>query len=214
VTTSTEDLIDGFADRLVPLPPRMLERRLAMAVVAGATVVFALVVGLVGLRSDLSIATGQTDFWVKLIYAASIALIAFAGARRLARPEVSGIKLIHFAAPIGILLLLASYEYSTAPADQQAALILGASWRECPILILSLSLPLLAILLRLFSGFAPSRPRLTGAVIGLGAGATTAMLYSLHCPESAMTFLLIWYTAGIALVAALGALIGPRILRW
>lgn len=214
MTTSTENLIEGLADRLVPVRPRLLEQRLALAMLGGTIVVFALIVGVVGLRSDLSTATADADFWVKLAYAASIALIALAGARHLARPEVSGIKLLHFAVPVVILLLLAIFEYATAPSEQRSALIFGVSWRECPLFIVSLALPLLAVLLRLFAGFAPNRSRLTGGVIGLAAGATTAMLYSLHCPETAMTFLLIWYSAGIALVAALGALIGPRIFRW
>lgn len=214
MTTPTENLIEGLADRLVPLPPRSLERRLAMAVLGGAIAVLALVVGVVGLRPDLSTATADGDFWVKLIYTACLALLALAGARRLARPEVSGIKLIHFAVPVGILLLVAVFEFAAAPAEQRSALIFGISWRECPLLIASLSLPMLAILFRVFAGFAPNRPGLTGAVIGLATGATTAMLYSLHCPETSMTFLLIWYSAGIAIVVALGALIGARVLRW
>jgi hypothetical protein len=55
---------------------------------------------------------------------------------------------------------------------------------------------------------------LTGAIIGVAAGATAASFYSLHCPEMAMTFLLLWYTAGIAIIAAIGAIVGPRCLRW
>ncbi len=214
MTTSTENLIDGLADRLVPLPAKLLERRFALAVAGGAIVVLALVIGVVGLRPDLARATADGDFWVKLVYTGGIALVAMAGARRLARPEVSGINLAYFAVPIGALALLAVVELSAAPVDQRNALIFGISWRECPVLIAGLSLPLLAILLRLFAGFAPQRPRLTGAVIGLAAGATTAMLYSLHCPETAMTFLLLWYSAGIAIIAAIGAIVGPRVLRW
>jgi hypothetical protein len=212
--TSTDDLIEGLADRLVPLPAKLLERRFALAMAGGAIVVLALVIGVVGLRPDLARATADGDFWVKLAYTGGIALVALAGARRLARPEVSGINLAYFAVPVGALALLAMFELSAAPLDQRNALIFGISWRECPVLIAGLSLPLLAILMRLFAGFAPQRPRLTGAVVGLAAGATTAMLYSLHCPETAMTFLLLWYSAGIAIIAAIGAIVGPRVLRW
>jgi hypothetical protein len=214
VTTSTEDLIDGLADRLVPIPAKLLERRLALAFIGGAIVVLALVVGLVGLRADLSSAVADRDFWVKLAYTGSIALVAFAGARRLARPDVTGTNLAIYAVPIGALVLLAIIELTSAPIDQRNTLIFGDTWRECPVLIATLALPLLAILLRVFAGFAPQRPRLTGAIIGLAAGATTATLYSLHCPETAMTFLLLWYSAGIAIIATIGAIIGPRVLRW
>jgi hypothetical protein len=214
VTTSTENLIDGLADKLVPMPAKRLERRIAFAMAGGAVVVLSLVIGLVGLRPDLAIATSDADFWVKLIYTGGIAAVALAGARRLARPEVSGINLAYFAVPVGALALLALFELSAAPVNQRNAFIFGNTWRECPVLITALGLPLLAILLRLFAGFAPRRPRLTGAVVGLAAGATTAMLYSLHCPETAMTFLLLWYSAGIAIIAAIGAIVGPRVLRW
>jgi hypothetical protein len=214
MTSSTENLIDGLADRLVPVPAKLLERRLAVAVIGGATLGLSLIVGLLGLRPDLRLATANSDFWCKLGYTASLALVALAGARRLARPEVSGINLARFAVPISVLALLALFELGSAPANERNTLIFGATWRECPVLIAALSLPLLAVLFRLFSGFAPHRPRLTGAVIGVAAGATTATLYALHCPESAMTFLLLWYSAGIMIVAAIGAIIGPRVLRW
>ena len=214
MTTSTEDLIDGLADQLVPLRAKQLEQRFAFAVFGGAVIVLALVIGVVGLRPDLSSATAAGDFWAKLAYTGFIAMAALAGARRLARPEMSGINPAYFAVPVGALALVAIFELSEALPDQRNALIFGISWRECPLLITALALPLLAILLRLFSGFAPQRPRLTGGVIGIAAGATTAMLYSLHCPETAMTFLLLWYSAGIAIVAAIGAIVGPHVLRW
>ncbi|MFM8989141.1 MAG: NrsF family protein [Alphaproteobacteria bacterium] len=41
-----------------------------------------------------------------------------------------------------------------------------------------------------------------------------AIGYALHCPEAALAFVATWYTAGIALAGALGAALGPRVLRW
>jgi hypothetical protein len=46
------------------------------------------------------------------------------------------------------------------------------------------------------------------------AGAIGAIGYSLHCPEAAIAFVAIWYTAGIVLAGALGAALGPLVLRW
>jgi hypothetical protein len=214
VTNSTESLIEGLADGLVPVPEKLLERRLGLAVAGGAVVVLALVIGVIGLRPDLVVATSDTRFWTKLFYTGAIALTALAAALRLARPETTGVKATYFAAPVGILVLMAMFELSAAAPDQRSALVFGDTWRECPLIIAGLSLPLLAILLRLFAGFAPQRPRLTGAIIGVVSGATAATLYSLHCPEMAMTFLLLWYSAGIAIIAAIGAMVGPRFLRW
>jgi hypothetical protein len=214
VNKSTEALIDGLTDRLLPVSANHLQQRLGLGLAAGAMIMLTLVIGAIGLRPDLAMAASDAKFWVKIIYTGTIAAIAIAGARQLARPEVSKIRITISLAPIGIVALFAALELSAAEAGQHYALIFGQTWRECPLLIAGLSLPLLAILMRLFTGFAPQRPRLTGAVIGVTAGGTAAMLYSLHCPEMAMTFLLIWYSIGITVVGAIGALIGPGILRW
>jgi hypothetical protein len=38
--------------------------------------------------------------------------------------------------------------------------------------------------------------------------------YCLHCPEMSPAFWSIWYVLGMVLVAALGAALGPKLLRW
>lgn len=55
---------------------------------------------------------------------------------------------------------------------------------------------------------------LAGAGTGLLAGAVGAFAYAFYCPETAAPFLAIWYALGIAIPAALGALLGPRVLHW
>ena len=62
--------------------------------------------------------------------------------------------------------------------------------------------------------FAPMRLRATGAVIGLASSAVSATLSSLHCPEAGASFVLTWYSLGIVAATALGAALGPRLLRW
>ncbi|MFY8018220.1 MAG: NrsF family protein, partial [Inhella sp.] len=42
-----------------------------------------------------------------------------------------------------------------------------------------------------------------------GAGA-----YALACTELAVSFVAAWYTVGMLMTGALGALLGPRVLRW
>jgi hypothetical protein len=63
-------------------------------------------------------------------------------------------------------------------------------------------------------GLAPTRLRLAGAGVGLLAGAAGAFVYAFHCPELAAPFLGMWYLLGMAIPTALGALLGPRALRW
>jgi hypothetical protein len=63
-------------------------------------------------------------------------------------------------------------------------------------------------------GLAPTRPRWAGFAAGLFAGSLGALGYALYCPELSPLFVLVWYTAGVLLPAALGALLGPLLLRW
>lgn len=63
-------------------------------------------------------------------------------------------------------------------------------------------------------GLAPTRLALAGAASGLLAGALGALVYALHCTEIAAPFLGIWYVIGMLIPTAIGALLGPRMLRW
>lgn len=38
--------------------------------------------------------------------------------------------------------------------------------------------------------------------------------HSLHCPEMGVAFWAVWYVLGMAVPAIIGALLGPRLLRW
>ncbi|MBC7444771.1 MAG: DUF1109 family protein [Polaromonas sp.] len=58
----------------------------------------------------------------------------------------------------------------------------------------------------------PGRRALAGA--GLLAGALSALVYALHCPESAAPFLAVWCMLGMAIPTLTGAVLGPRVLRW
>ena len=64
------------------------------------------------------------------------------------------------------------------------------------------------------SGSATTRPVAAGAAAGLLAGALGALGYALACAELALPFVAAWYTLGVLMTAALGAALGPRLLRW
>jgi hypothetical protein len=54
----------------------------------------------------------------------------------------------------------------------------------------------------------------TGAIAGLVAGALGATAYAFHRPDDSIPFIAVWYGAMIALCASIGALLGPRLMRW
>jgi len=75
-------------------------------------------------------------------------------------------------------------------------------------------LPALAAALWAVRGLAPTRPWAAGFAAGLLAGSVGAFGYSLSCPEASPAFVAAWYTLGIVLTGAVGAALGPRVLRW
>jgi hypothetical protein len=84
----------------------------------------------------------------------------------------------------------------------------------CPWLIAACAAPIFLALVWALRGLAPTRPRLAGAAAGLAASGLGAAVYAVHCAEPGGAFVLIWYSLGILLPTAVGALIGPRLLRW
>lgn len=211
----TDDLIAALAADLPPTRPGVVGRRLLIGLAGGgAAAVGLLLVGL-GLRPDLAQALVGYPFWMKWAFTASLCLAGLGLATRLARPDGRPGRLVWATlTPVGILFLLALLELARAPVDQRLGLLLGQSAAQCPWRILALAAPIHAGLLWAFRRLAPTRLGWAGFGAGLTAGAASATIYALHCQESAATFVVVWYGLGILAAGAVGALTGPRLLRW
>jgi hypothetical protein len=211
----TDDLIALLATGAEAVPANTVARRFALALGLGVPAAILLMALTLGVRADLLQAMGGAMFWIKVLFAAGLALAALLATDRLARPgmRVGGIWAA-MAVPVLVLWLLAATVWLAAAPVQRADLIFGATWKTCPFNIALISLPLFAATLWVVKGLAPTRLALAGAGAGLLAGALSALVYALHCPESAAPFIAIWYVLGIALPALAGALLGPRVLRW
>jgi hypothetical protein len=210
----TDELVSLLAASAAPVPANAVGRRFALAMgwgVAGAL----LLLFTLGIRDDLAQAASELMFWIKPAFAAGLALAALVAAERLARPGMRlGLVRAALAAPVLLLWLVAAAVLLNAAPAQRAELIFGESWKACPFNIALISLPLFAATLWAMKGLAPTRLALAGAGAGLLAGALGALVYALHCPESAAPFLAVWYLLGIAIPTLAGAVLGPRLLRW
>jgi hypothetical protein len=211
----TDELISMLAAGAEPVPTYAVGRRFAMALGMGLPSAALLMLATLGLRPDLAQATTEWMFWMKLAFAAGLALAGWLAAERLSRPGVPmGLAWAAMAAPVLALWLAAAVTLLRAAPEQRLDLILGDTWTSCPFNIAMLSLPLFIATFWCMRDLAPTRLALAGAGAGLLAGALSALVYALHCPESAAPFLGVWYVLGIAIPTAMGALLGPRILRW
>jgi hypothetical protein len=91
---------------------------------------------------------------------------------------------------------------------------LGHSATLCPFYIGALSIPVFAVLCRTLRRAAPTNLRVAACAAGLMSGAMAAFAYGLLCTESSVSFVTTWYTLGMLVPAAIGAVFGNTLLRW
>lgn len=211
----TDSLIETLAKDVRPVPRRAVTRRLLLGLLTGGAVTLLLIALMLGFRHDLGLAMRGFTFWMKWTYTIALGLAAIVMAARLARPEPVRLRTFWpVVIPFVLLACVAVAEMAHTPSGDWLAMWLGKTWKKCPWLVLMLSAPIFAGLLWSFRRMAPTRLRAAGAAAGLAAGAWAATLYCLHCPEVSALFVLTWYTLGIGIAAAAGALLGPRLMRW
>ena len=209
----TDSLIAFLAQGAGPAPRAVAARRLVPAAALGLLLSAMAALWLFGPIPQAMLATPAP--WIKMAYAAALAGAAGWLTARLARP-VARLSLPRgtVLAVVGAMLLLGGAALLNTPAPERAAALMGHSWYSCPFNVLGVSLPALALALRAVRGLAPTQPRAAGFAAGLFAGAVGAFGYALSCVEASAGFVAVWYSLGVLLTAALGALLGPRVLRW
>jgi len=210
----TDELIAALAQDARPVRAVSPWRRCALAALGGAAVAAVILIAWLGLR-PMGEAMANPSFWMKAAYTSGLALAALALAAQLARPGGRvGRGLLLLAAPLVALAALAVVQAAVTPMADQRTIWLGVTWTLCPWRILALSIPVYAAVVLALRRLAPTEPVRAGAAAGLLAGAVGATVYGFYCRESAPAFVAVWYTAGVALSAGLGALAGGRLLRW
>ncbi|WP_454732847.1 MULTISPECIES: DUF1109 domain-containing protein [Cupriavidus] len=211
----TDDLISMLATGVTPVERHPLARRFGTAIAAGAAMAAVLVAATLHVRADLAEVAATPLFWAKVALPFSLLLGALWMATRLARPGVApGASWLGIGVPFASIWLAALYVAARTPDGERMAAVLGQTWRVCPFNIVMLSVPVFIAVFWALRGLAPTRLALTGAVGGLLSGAVATLAYCLHCPEMGVAFWGVWYVLGMLLPTAIGALLGPRLLRW
>ena len=211
----TDELIRMLASGANAVDPHALRQRYTLALgwsLFGTTLLMLI---LLGVRPDIAVAARLAMFWLKLAFPAALLFGALFATVRLSRPGVRlGRVPIAIAGPVLVVWMFSAMVLLNAAPDERHQLIFGDTWASCPLTIATLSVPMFGALLWAMRGLAPTRLALAGAAAGLLAGAGGALIYALHCPETAAPFLGIWYVLGMSIPAAIGAAIGPWVLRW
>jgi hypothetical protein len=188
---------------------------LAMALLAAAPVSFAMFLAALGVRPDVMTAMHNPFFDLKFAVTLALAISAIVVSLHLSRPEASlkgwaWLLLI----PAGILAAAIAGEMMMPQRLPMMTRLIGSNSRVCMTAIPLLALPLLAAALIGLRHGAPARPAVAGAIAGLLSAGLAATLYASHCPDDSPLFVATWYSIATALVTAVGALAGSRMLRF
>jgi hypothetical protein len=166
-------------------------------------------------RPDLTEGAVWPAVGVKVLAASLLAILALRLALVLGEPGRSGRNWRRrlLVVPAVLACALAVELARMGAADWQARLV-GMNQLRCLMVIPLLSLlPLLGLLVALRQG-AVTRPGLAGAVSGLAATGIGAVFYALNCTDDSMLFVLTWYALASLIVAIVGAVLAPFLLRW
>ena len=211
----TDALIELLSTHVAPVPCHAAARRLGTALLFGLPFSFAIMLALLGVRHDWNVVLGEPMFWTKVLFPAALGVTGLVLADRLGRPGVRiGAAWLGLLLPVLVIWGLGAWQWAATAPFQHGALLYGKTWQTCAFSIVLIALPVGLGGIWALRGLAPLRPPAAGAAAGVMAGGTGAAVYALHCPELGAPFLAVWYVAGIALAALLGALAGHRLLRW
>ena len=188
---------------------------LALALLSAAPVSAAMFFASLGVRPDVMTAMHNPFFDLKFAVTLALAIPAIAVSLHLSRPEVSlrgwaWLLLI----PAGLLVAGIGGEMMLPQRLPMMTRLVGNNSRVCMTAIPLMSLPLLAAALIGLRHGAPTRPAVTGAFAGLLSAGLAATLYASHCSDDSPLFVATWYTIATALVTAIGALAGSKVLRF
>ena len=211
----TERLIEILSTNLDPVDRRGLRTTLVCAVVAGAAAALVVMLGTVSPREDLGAYGSLAFVAMKLSFAVAVAAVGLLALSKSVRPGQS------IRQPVLMLLLPFLALATGAIVDAMLAItalpnhmMTGTNWLMCLYCIPLFAAAPFALLIWALRSGAPTHLVQTGAISGLVAGAIGAAAYAFHCPDDALPFVAVWYTAALAFCSAVGAALGPRLLRW
>ena len=188
---------------------------LMLGLLAAAPVSLLMFFSELGIRPDVMTAMRNPFFALKFAVTLALAISATAVSLHLSRPEASlrgfGWWLL---VPAGLLVAGISGEMMMPQRTPMMTRLVGKNSMACMTAIPEMALPLLAAALYGLRQGAPSRPAVAGAVAGLLSAGFAATVYASHCTDDSPLFVATWYTIATALVAAVGALVGAKVLRY
>jgi hypothetical protein len=211
----TRDLIVRLSNNVSAIDVVAASTRLSRASIIGLGGNAALLIVLFDIRSDMPQLMLTTMFWIRFAFPLATIMAAMKLVERLGRPGAR-LKLACLATAIPIVSILsaAAVVLFTTPPGYRLQLMLGTTWKGTTTNIVILSSPSLLAVMHTMKGYAPTRPVIAGAAVGLLAGAQGVLVYTLYCSEMSIPFWSVWYLLAIFATTCVAAAIAPKYLKW
>lgn len=211
---NSDAVIAELVGDLEPVRPLRFAHGLGLALLA-AGVSALVVIALFGLRPDLlggrvnPVHLISTGLYLGLALAASVTVIVMS--RPCVGTDHGGWR---WAAAMAALLPAAGLIVGMARGDH---VLSGESIRhgmECFTVAASASLLVLAMLVWWLRRGAPTAPDRAGLLAGVAAGSFGIFAFSLHCPDNDIVHIGVWHSAAVLLMAGVGRVFVPALVRW
>lgn len=208
----TDDLIRGLAAQAGKGSSFLLRLSIVLpgALVFSILAATGVVVMIAGPRSDLMQILPTWTFLFKVIGMVLVAAGGFQLVWAVVQPGQAPRTVLFLAPALVFLLAGALFDRSGFP-------LFGVhtySVLNCTATIIMASIPALAAILSAMRAGTPTRLGRAGAIAGFLAGSVGGLAYTIACLNDGAAFVAVWYSIAIAGVTALGASIGPKLLRW
>ena len=208
--TSTDDLIRSLASTAGTRRSATLQAAFAVTGAASLACALLLVFSVIGIRQDFADMAVRMPFAFKVVYTGALVVGASIVAFYAATPGASATALYALSPAVILLALGVIFDPTGFPlmgrTNTAVVFCVGA--------ILLLSLPAMVLTFVFMRKGAPTQPLFAGAVIGMLSASVGALTYTLACKNDGTAFVAIWYAVACAIMAAIGAVVGHRFLRW
>ena len=209
--TSTDALIVDLSARLVPVQRRSLRREAAaLLALGGAELALILIFG--AMRPNL----GRVILWPFMVWKigslAVLAVVSCAVAMRSFTPTTSSRYGLALLPGLAALTLIGGAFVTNAAESSRSLMerLAPAHGILCVTFIVVLAIPVMALLAVLMRRAAPVRPARSAWVAGVAASTCGALIFTACCPINDPLYIVVWYSAGIAIVTAAARWLLPR----
>ena len=208
----TDQLVDALvADGGAASP---IARLLLLALAAGVALSLVVFFLTLGIRPDIGPALETWRFDLKIVMALLGLVLAFGVCRDCARPDMPPHPLRRLLPLLALIVLAVAVELVLVPEAAWRQRLIGSNSLICLPMVPILSLAPLAVVLWMLRRAAPASPALAGAAAGFMAALSGATLYAFHCFDDSPLFVATWYSLAVLGMTAVGAWLGPKLLRW